>query len=50
MNKEGIAFDMEKKEEFPGFIDELESSLNQVQKIQKVELKKENVKDFLNGL
>ncbi|MEB2775035.1 hypothetical protein SYJ56_06940 [Algoriphagus sp. D3-2-R+10] len=49
-NKEGIEFDMVKKEEFLEFMDELESSLNQVQKIQKGELKKEKARDFLNEL
>jgi hypothetical protein len=50
LSKEGIEFKMVDKEEFLDFSEELESSLVQVTKIQKGELKKEKARDFLNKL
>ncbi len=50
LSKEGIEFEMIEKEEFLEFLGEIESSLSQVKKIQKGEMKKESARDFLNEL
>lgn len=50
LSKEGIEFEMVEKGDFLEFLNELESSLDQVKKIQQGEMKKERARDFLNEL
>lgn len=50
LNKEGIEFELVEKKDFLEFLNEMESSLCQVKKIQEGELKKERARDFLNEL